>query len=799
KTTAGMSTFHRLVSRKDKDAHGAPHRKVMSSPASQSPSPRSDSFASIFSSTDTFSAFNGHNSSSSASSLSLAFPLIQNAKKSPEAQATEGAIESSTANTCEHLLLQPKQTAGFLHSWFPEEKVKLSEKDENAKVTDQIKALSARLLSSGYRKFQESDISDVLTSSSVNGDVEKAYNLITLLQESKDGIIKPYDQGVKLLGAVNREGVTCYLDSLLFAMFARQSCFEAMLYNNFNNEKKEKLATLIRLWVNMLRVGKLITTDMTKQLQSQLAECGWQQAFELSQQDASEAFSFITEVLELPLLTLKMDIFHNGREEINDDHKFINERLLEVSIPEDPEDGSVITLEDCLETYFNNRVEVRRYLERRDTLNSMKSRSSFDHEKASFAHIETVEYENSQPSTPSSPLPPALKSPRRLTNSRARAPSIIQESYISEKGNLTGSPAYEPLPQYFRRRRAGSVRKEVMMPAWQFFQLIRICLKRYWFLPNGKAMRRGTHIDIPTEIGLPQFISDDAVAGDGSVFGNFKLSLQSVVCHRGHSVHSGHYVSIVRNHNPQGFEDDNWMRLDDLAKERVAEVDVGAFLKKETPYLLFYQVLPIDGEPGNSTAGDHPPAYSQISKSDFDDLGISCDEKLSSGLAEARLDQKTVDTRTAPSRLDGRPNSMDQRRQSAVSTDTSCTTSKEESQFRTSFDADGRARATTPSRDSKGNPPATSNGPYSQSNDKGFSASMSRLTGRLLKDRTDPSISASGASTNARPSLEIVENPRHGDKRKLRKDKHKSKAQSHQHLTKGKPRSTKPDRECVTM
>ncbi|KAL9609883.1 MAG: hypothetical protein Q9167_005376 [Letrouitia subvulpina] len=767
------------MSRKDKDAHGAPHRKVMFSPASQSPSPRSDSSASIFSSTDTFSAFNGHNCSSSASSLSLAFPLTQNAKKSPQAQATEGAIESSTANTY------------------------------------QIKALSLRLSSSGYRKFRESDISDVLTSSSINGDVEKAYDLISLLQESKDGIIKPYDQGVKLLGAVNRESVTCYLDSLLFAIFARQSCFEAMLYNSFNNENTEKLATLIRLWVNMLR---------TKQLQSQLAECGWQQASELSQQDASEAFSFITEVLELPLLTLKMDIFHNGREEMTDDHKFINERLLEVSIPEDPKDGSVITLEDCLETYFNNRVEVKRYLERRDTLNSMKSRSSFDHEKASFAHIETAECENSQPSTPSSPLPPALKSPRRLTNPRPRAPSIIQESYISEKGNLIDFPAHESLPQDFRRRRAGSVRKEVMMPAWQFFQLIPwytdcqpmsdaqvanhfsskrpmlgICLKRYWFLPNGTAVRRGTHIDIPTEIGLPQFISDDAVAGDGSVFGNFKLSLQSVVCHRGHSVHSGHYVSVVRNRNARGFEDDGWMRLDDLAKERVAEVDIGTFLNKETPYLLFYQVLPIDGELGNSAAGDHPPPYSQISKSDSDDFGISCDEKLSSGLAEARLDQKTMDTGNAPSRPDGRLNPMDQRRQSAVSTDTSYTTSKEESQIRTSFDADGRARATTSSRDSKGNPIVTSNGPYSQSNDKGFSASMSRLTGRLLKDRTDPSISASGASTNARTSLEIVETPRQSEKVKLRKDKHKSKARSHQHLTKERPRSTKPDRECVTM
>lgn len=94
--------------------------------------------------------------------------------------------------------------------------------------------------------------------------MEKAYDLITLLQESKDGIIKPYDHDIKLLGAVNREGVTCYLDSLLFAMFARQSCFEAMLYNSFTKGNTEKLATLIRLWVNTLRAGKLITTDVVR-------------------------------------------------------------------------------------------------------------------------------------------------------------------------------------------------------------------------------------------------------------------------------------------------------------------------------------------------------------------------------------------------------------------------------------------------------------------------------------------------------------------------------------------------------
>ena len=84
-----------------------------------------------------------------------------------------------------------------------------------------------------------------------------------LLEESEEGIIKNYDPNIKLLGAVNREGVTCYLDALLFAMFARLGSFEAMLYKNFE-DAPGRLATLLRLWVNTLRLGKLITTDIVR-------------------------------------------------------------------------------------------------------------------------------------------------------------------------------------------------------------------------------------------------------------------------------------------------------------------------------------------------------------------------------------------------------------------------------------------------------------------------------------------------------------------------------------------------------
>lgn len=77
-----------------------------------------------------------------------------------------------------------------------------------------------------------------------------------------EGLIKPYNEEIVMKGAENRENVTCYLDALLFGMFARMGSFEPILHNNFEEEPKRRLSFLIRLWVNMLRSGKLIETDV---------------------------------------------------------------------------------------------------------------------------------------------------------------------------------------------------------------------------------------------------------------------------------------------------------------------------------------------------------------------------------------------------------------------------------------------------------------------------------------------------------------------------------------------------------
>lgn len=523
---------------------------------------------------------------------------------------------------------------------------KQSEKDrESSKLVRQ------RLPHHGYSGIEDEQINYALSSNFADGDVDKAVELLVLLHEAVEGIIKPYDLSVLMLGAINRGNVTCYLDALLFAMFARMDNFEPILCTNFEDEDepKRRLSTLIRLWVNMLRTGKLIPTDITQHLQEALAACGWQEAAKLEQQDSSEAYSFITEALKLPLLTLRMDLYHTGTEDDPDDHKYIHERLLEVAVPDPPADGGSVSLEDCLESYFNNQVDVRRYmnvLERTNTMSSIRSEDLPLPEK----ELELGELSQPQTATPTSPLSPASPlSP----GGRHRSQSIIRNIVVEGiERDATSDPTDTQSRHSNSVRKGKTTRREVSMKAWQFFNLIpwvigknlhpadgripdnlRLCpsvtisLKRYGMSADGKPIRKNTLVDIPLDIRLPHFIEDDRMPEEGPMIRRFKLSLQSGLCHRGESLNAGHYIAFVReatpvpdgdyqssrrqsdNTNPPRYSEEKWLRFDDLATPRVQEVDIKELLKKEMPYLLFYRVEPIYEMSSASIATSNPPSY----------------------------------------------------------------------------------------------------------------------------------------------------------------------------------------------
>ena len=300
----------------------------------------------------------------------------------------------------------------------------------------------------------------------------------------------------------------------------------------------------------------------------------------------------------------------------------------------------------CTE-YFNGRVDVKRQLERRATAETVHSH---DTEKGSALHIETMDL-GSSPNTPvatpisSQPLPSA-PAPSVPGPSAAGKPSLVRtvevESEIESKDG--------------KLKRSTTLRKEVLLPAWCFFSVLPfytdtsptpapktfaehfsekrpvlgLCLKRYSWNATGGARRDHRRVDVPLQIALPTFVADDEMGGDddGPLYGNFKLVLQSAVCHRGNSVHSGHYIALIRG-------EDKWLRFDDLSyANRVREIEPEKAFEEESPYLLFYQVQPIEDDttattPSVASTMDYPQEkrWSMISggsgSSGAPDLGVN--------------------------------------------------------------------------------------------------------------------------------------------------------------------------------
>ena len=132
----------------------------------------------------------------------------------------------------------------------------------HADLQFQVQAVKQRLKQEGLTDVKEEHINFALGSQNADGSVEKAVQMLLIFQKSLEGVIKPYSPDVYMRGAINRNAVTCYIDSLLFAMFARLDSFEPIILRGFEQEPKRRLAAILRVYVNMLRQGILIHTDI---------------------------------------------------------------------------------------------------------------------------------------------------------------------------------------------------------------------------------------------------------------------------------------------------------------------------------------------------------------------------------------------------------------------------------------------------------------------------------------------------------------------------------------------------------
>lgn len=242
-------------------------------------------------------------------------------------------------------------------------------------------------------------------------------------------------------------------------------------------------------------------------IQNTLAECGWTDAAEIEQQDTSEAFAFLTETLQLPLLSLQVDLFHHGKKD-KDDHKVVYERLLNLAVPPDT-GGKGIKLEDCLEEYFNARVDVlrdseeaKKYDDGHDARPPLANRNTIRivTEDSRASTVMTSSPVAMTPATITPTVSEAPKSPaentvtlqridpvegssteprqddekptyERRPPNRHRSTSVIQSVLLED--SLRRSETSDSIHGRRTRRKGSTVVKAVTIPAWQFFRLIR--------------------------------------------------------------------------------------------------------------------------------------------------------------------------------------------------------------------------------------------------------------------------------------------------------------------------------------
>lgn len=423
----------------------------------------------------------------------------------------------------------------------PHARIQVIDDRSDLAVAQVVSALEATGL-----KYEPSAARRLLAGRFANGDPAKAVVLAFALRDAEDMIVVELSPSY-LLGAENVRGTTCYLDALLFAMFSRSfPIFDTLLYHQGPDQRANRLAVNLRIFVNLLRSGYLVTHDLVDMLRKSIADCGWADAQSSAQQDTSECFGFIAEMLQMPMLTFKVHIAHAGREDVGADNKIVRERFLALSVPEPPRNATYlqpIELVDLIDAYFHTKLEVRRPVARsRSTMMS---------------------------------LPPV----QTLPGNGASMMAVPKEKRGHEREvSMQAWQLFELVPYYSAADQSPRQLDFAQQPP-----VVAICLKRYYFDHNGTAHINKTPIIIPEFIDFTPFVdADNTMKRSGDLV---RLRLESAVCHRGQHVGSGHYVSVSRGEVPN-----QWLLFDDLAGRRVTQGSFGQLFTVEVPYLLFYQL-----------------------------------------------------------------------------------------------------------------------------------------------------------------------------------------------------------------
>ncbi|KAF9955256.1 hypothetical protein BGZ72_003914 [Mortierella alpina] len=372
----------------------------------------------------------------------------------------------------------------------------------------------------GHRADEET--ADYLLSS-YRWDIDQTLQYCQDLVQAVQGSLVPVQQETKLNGAVNDQMTSCYIDALLFAMFARLSAFEGLLNVNLDaeddsdsdgsgeveesrreEERQEhllhthRLQTWLRMFVNQLRSGRLIQAHVVKELRQHMYSCGWHcpgphdPPGSSRQEDSSELFMFLTEKLHLPYLPLEQRLLHGAKMSADDD-KVITERMLQISIsrPESPTQGLSPTKQ---ESTFS------RFLSPKSSAHSSKNGSQDSGQSPyEILSLENLLEQHFYDST--------LTGIRRLVSSGTGAPlSPGVEVPVSAWQVL------ELLPFYSSSNEQGGIIHASQSQYPADVVILPLILKRYSIGPDMQARRISTPVDIPRRIDFSRFVNPQSTS-----------------------------------------------------------------------------------------------------------------------------------------------------------------------------------------------------------------------------------------------------------------------------------------------